>query len=107
MLSKSAQCGPHASAPDEIDKLPWIIVLVVEFLGAVSLVANVDQITFSHRKERSRSTAPSRLGRSTVSVVGGLEPGRAVSVVGFNVMPPVFRQNGHTGGDERVKIQLS
>jgi hypothetical protein len=51
--------------------------------------------------------AQSRLGRSTVSVVGGLEPGRAVSVVGFNVMPPVFRQNGLTGGDERVKIQLS
>jgi hypothetical protein len=48
MLSKSAQRGPHASAPDEIDKLPWIIALVVEFLAAVSLVANVDQITFSH-----------------------------------------------------------
>jgi hypothetical protein len=55
----------------------------------------------------SRSIAPSRLATFTVSGAGGPEPGRSVSVVGFNVVPPVFRQNGLTGGDEPVKIKLS
>ena len=85
MLSKSAQCGPHASAPDEIDKLPGVIALVVEFLAAVSLVANVDQVPFSHRKERStagrRSTMTrviraraGKLGEYAVHALDGFRP---------------------------------